>query len=101
MIDALAVGLWFLIGLFAGVLPGVWLITLGGPARVIGGIFVIIFGYVLGGVIVEWVIEKIEGEKMPGKQIKNWRKYHALRRQGKSKTSAAKIANSTRKKGKR
>lgn len=31
---------------------------------------------------------------MPGKQIKNWAKYHALRRQGKSKTSAAKIANS-------
>lgn len=31
---------------------------------------------------------------MPGKQVKNWSKYHALRRQGKSKTSAAKIANS-------
>jgi len=30
---------------------------------------------------------------MPGKQVKNWSKYHALRRQGKSKTSAAKITN--------
>lgn len=39
---------------------------------------------------------------MPGKQIKNWRKYHALRRKGMSKTMAAKIANSKpdkRKKG--
>lgn len=33
---------------------------------------------------------------MPGKQVKNWRKYHALRRQGYSKTSAARIANSSR-----
>lgn len=31
---------------------------------------------------------------MPGKQIKNWAKYHALRRKGKSKRSAAKITNS-------
>jgi hypothetical protein len=35
---------------------------------------------------------------MPGKQVKNWKLYHRLRRKGKSKTSAAKIANS---KGKR
>ena len=34
---------------------------------------------------------------MPGKQIKNWKKYHALRKKGKSKTSAAKIANSGKK----
>lgn len=31
---------------------------------------------------------------MPGKQVKNWRKYHALRKKGMSKTSAAKITNS-------
>ena len=31
---------------------------------------------------------------MPGKQVKNWRQYHALRRQGFSKKSAAKITNS-------
>lgn len=31
---------------------------------------------------------------MPGKQVKNWKQYHALRRKGHSKTSAAKIANS-------
>lgn len=30
---------------------------------------------------------------MPGKQVKNWKKYHALRRKGFSKTSAAKITN--------
>lgn len=30
---------------------------------------------------------------MPGKQVKNWNKYHALRRKGMSKTSAAKITN--------
>lgn len=35
---------------------------------------------------------------MPGKQVKNWSKYHALRKKGKSKTSAAKIANAGAKK---
>lgn len=30
---------------------------------------------------------------MPGKQVKNWSKYHALRRKGMSKTRAAKITN--------
>jgi len=30
---------------------------------------------------------------MPGKQVKNWKQYHALRRKGLSKTSSAKIAN--------
>lgn len=30
---------------------------------------------------------------MPGKQVKNWKAYHGLRRSGKSKASAAKIAN--------
>lgn len=30
---------------------------------------------------------------MPGKQVKNWKKYHRLRSQGYSKTSAAKITN--------
>jgi hypothetical protein len=34
---------------------------------------------------------------MPGKQIRNWNKYHALRRKGMSKTAAARIANSKRK----
>jgi hypothetical protein len=31
---------------------------------------------------------------MPGKQVKRWDVYHALRRKGASKTKAAKIANS-------
>ena len=30
---------------------------------------------------------------MPGKEVKNWAVYEALRREGKSKESAAKIAN--------
>ena len=38
---------------------------------------------------------------MPGKQVKNWNKYHALRRKGMSKTSAAKIANSSSKRRKK
>jgi len=37
---------------------------------------------------------------MPGKQVRNWRIYHALRRKGKSKSSAARIANS-KKRGKK
>lgn len=35
---------------------------------------------------------------MPGKQVKNWQKYHALRKKGMSKTMAAKISNSSSKK---
>lgn len=35
---------------------------------------------------------------MPGKQVRNWSKYHALREQGKSKESAARISNSQEKK---
>ena len=31
---------------------------------------------------------------MPGKSVKNWHVYHALRRDGMGKTKAAKIANS-------
>lgn len=31
---------------------------------------------------------------MPGKQVKDWKKYEALRDKGYSKESAAKIANS-------
>jgi hypothetical protein len=38
---------------------------------------------------------------MPGKQVKNWAQYHALRRQGKSKSSAARIANSSSKRRKK
>jgi hypothetical protein len=39
---------------------------------------------------------------MPGKQVKDWDKYHALREEGKSKESAAKITNATsKKKGKK
>lgn len=38
---------------------------------------------------------------MPGPQIKNWRVYHALRRRGLSKTRAAKIANSKRRRRRR
>lgn len=30
---------------------------------------------------------------MPGKQVKNWDVYHALRKQGKTKESAARITN--------
>lgn len=35
---------------------------------------------------------------MPGKQVKNWSIYHALRKRGKSKESSARIANSAVKK---
>lgn len=41
---------------------------------------------------------------MPGKKmrsIKNKKKYHALRRKGLSKTASARIANSSKKKGKK
>jgi hypothetical protein len=33
---------------------------------------------------------------MPGKQIRNWRMYHRLRRRGLPKTTAARIANARR-----
>lgn len=36
---------------------------------------------------------------MPGKQVKNWKQYEALRKKGLSKEKAAKIANA--KKGKK
>jgi hypothetical protein len=36
---------------------------------------------------------------MPGKQVKNWPAYEALRREGHSKESAARIANSQAAKG--
>jgi hypothetical protein len=32
-------------------------------------------------------------QPMPGKQVKNWRVYEAVKRSGASKTKAAKIAN--------
>jgi len=35
---------------------------------------------------------------MPGKQVKNWKQYEALRREGYSKQSAARITNSAEKK---
>lgn len=42
---------------------------------------------------------------MPGRQVKNWKRYHGLRRRGYPKTRAAKIVNSgkrgSRKGGKR
>lgn len=38
---------------------------------------------------------------MPGRQVKNWRVYHALREKGLSKTSAAKITNAQAGKRKR
>jgi hypothetical protein len=37
---------------------------------------------------------------MPGKQVKNWAQYEALRREGKSKESAARITNAAAKKRK-
>ena len=33
---------------------------------------------------------------MPGRQVRNWAQYHALRRQGHTKASAARITNATR-----
>jgi hypothetical protein len=38
---------------------------------------------------------------MPGKQVKNWKQYHKLRSLGMSKSKAAAIANSSRKKGRK
>jgi hypothetical protein len=38
---------------------------------------------------------------MPGKQVKNWKQYHALRRKGFSKKRAAKITNASSKKRRR
>lgn len=38
---------------------------------------------------------------MPGKQVKNWKMYEALRREGKSKESAARITNANAKKRKK
>jgi len=38
---------------------------------------------------------------MPGKQVKNWPMYEALRKAGKSKESAARIANAATAKKKR
>jgi hypothetical protein len=38
---------------------------------------------------------------MPGKQVKNWAMYEALRNQGKTKESAARITNAATKKRKR
>ena len=35
---------------------------------------------------------------MPGKQVKNWPKYEALRKKGMSKESAARITNAQAKK---
>ena len=35
---------------------------------------------------------------MPGKQVKRWKQYEALRREGLSKESAAKITNAAAKK---
>jgi len=34
---------------------------------------------------------------MPGKQVKNWKQYEALRKKGKSKASAARITNAQEK----
>lgn len=38
---------------------------------------------------------------MPGKQVKNWEVYHALRKHGMSKGKAARIANSSKRHGKK
>jgi hypothetical protein len=38
---------------------------------------------------------------MPGKQVKSWKKYHALRRKGMSKKKAAKITNAGKKASKK
>jgi hypothetical protein len=38
---------------------------------------------------------------MPGKQVKNWPQYEALRKKGMSKTKSAKITNASAKKRKK
>lgn len=38
---------------------------------------------------------------MPGKQVKNWRQYHALRKKGMGKGKAARITNASKKKGRK
>lgn len=38
---------------------------------------------------------------MPGKEVKNWKQYEALRKKGYSKESAARIANASSKKHRR
>lgn len=38
---------------------------------------------------------------MPGKQVKNWKQYEALRKQGMSKESAARITNAAASKRKK
>jgi hypothetical protein len=44
---------------------------------------------------ISWWAKHLRKEfPMPGKSVKDWDKYHALRRKGMSKTRAAKIANS-------
>jgi hypothetical protein len=40
-------------------------------------------------------------KRMPGKQVKNWKQYHALREKGHSKESAARIVNAQASKPKR
>ena len=42
----------------------------------------------------------IKGEFMPGNQVKDWTMYEALRKEGFSKTEAARITNSNVKKRK-
>ena len=36
---------------------------------------------------------------MPGKEVKNWKQYEALRQKGMSKESSARITNASAKKG--
>lgn len=38
---------------------------------------------------------------MPGKQVKNWSQYHALRKKGMAKGKAARITNASSKKKRR
>lgn len=38
---------------------------------------------------------------MPGKQVKNWRQYEALRRRGMPKSAAARVANAGARKRRR
>ncbi|AYD82088.1 hypothetical protein I5G60_gp73 [Mycobacterium phage Saguaro] len=38
---------------------------------------------------------------MPGKQVKNWKQYHGLRRRGMSKARAAAITNAASRKDRR
>lgn len=60
MIDTLAAFVWFIIGMFVGVAPGVWLIV---NDATIAGIAVVVGGYLLGGLAAEILVRIIERDR--------------------------------------